>query len=195
MKLDLLLVAAQNVRGIPRHYAAASLKHVIDHLPNFRCGAKYSAALRRGLIEAWCTIRTSRAVSRYSAALRRGLIEALQPPRPRRLDRLYSAALRRGLIEAAPSPSLTPDAKRIPRHYAAASLKLKNHQSPRALLAAYSAALRRGLIEALDCVVTGTAAYTAYSAALRRGLIEAMRPARRAGSPTRVFRGITPRPH
>ncbi len=64
--------------GIPRHYAAASLKPVFQNY--LQPQALYSAALRRGLIEACSFYSFFWRKSEYSAALRRGLIEADKPP-------------------------------------------------------------------------------------------------------------------
>ncbi len=84
---------------IPRHYAAASLKpeQPAEHTA---AGLEYSAALRRGLIEAREEDHEKYVRALYSAALRRGLIEAARGMPIRRCLSWYSAALRRGLIEA-----------------------------------------------------------------------------------------------
>ena len=63
--------------SIPRLYAAASLKRRI--LPELLYSRGwYSAALCRGLIEAFSPMTTCSMRVRYSAALCRGLIEAAQ---------------------------------------------------------------------------------------------------------------------
>ena len=183
--------------GIPRLYAAASLKRRLGaeqlSLPD-----QYSAALCRGLIEAPFSHRPTGRCGRYSAALCRGLIEAPRgspsrasaraciprlyaaaslkpqyPPRPCPRLAPYSAALCRGLIEASARQSAAvADGVRIPRLYAAASLKRKRRTRGVRVLHSYSAALCRGLIEA-GCGVVGAGRTAAYSAALCRGLIEA----------------------
>ena len=161
-------------RGIPRLYAAASLKPKRKQF-DVHVGFPYSAALCRGLIEAparRCAGIQSRRT--YSAALCRGLIEA-RPIGMRwdsvrmRIPRLYAAAslkqercrercerVYRGiprLYAAAslklnwPTPSLRLSS-RIPRLYAAASLKPAKLAPVHTALRAYSAALCRGLIEA-----------------------------------------------
>ena len=109
-------------RCIPRLYAAASLKlYTIASVPNDILS--YSAALCRGLIEAtsyklWWLVGIL-----YSAALCRGLIEAPTKRRDTRgnwrIPRLYAAAsLKRHVVT-----SLRYDSISIPRLYAAASLK------------------------------------------------------------------------
>ena len=66
---------ARSNAGIPRLYAAASLKpESIGHQD--AKNVRYSAALCRGLIEAAARPTTRAAPYRYSAALCRGLIEA-----------------------------------------------------------------------------------------------------------------------
>ena len=82
--------------GIPRLYAAASLKQDIDIFEDIDRGV-YSAALCRGLIEAPARPRQEHRTASYSAALCRGLIEASNDPRtrssvPLRIPRLYAAA-------------------------------------------------------------------------------------------------------
>ena len=109
---------------------------------------------------------------------------------------------------------------RIPRLYAAASLKRPARRDVIRHAEMYSAALCRGLIEALvitrPCrrrrrrriprlyaaaslkpvtVVDNDGWENAYSAALCRGLIEARRPDVQRIAPTLVFRGSMPRPH
>jgi len=64
-------------------------------------GFTFSAAIRRGLIEAQLTLFTDHPFYRFSAAIRRGLIEAVVPCQDRLHLLLFSAAIRRGLIEAA----------------------------------------------------------------------------------------------
>ena len=135
---------------IPRLYAAASLKRAV-RTQRSALARKYSAALCRGLIEASrrraATGRIRRCIPRlyaaaslkpprvvgahrvretvYSAALCRGLIEARAHVQVFPDLGLYSAALCRGLIEAIEEcTSLGNLAGRIPRLYAAASLKL-----------------------------------------------------------------------
>ena len=63
------------------------------------------------------------APTRFSAAIRRGLIEALLLPWPQSHCRRFSAAIRRGLIEATRKPSTPKHPTRFPRRFAAASLK------------------------------------------------------------------------
>ena len=70
--------------------------------------------------------------------------------------------------------------RRIPRHYAAASLKLDDIAKWTFKIIKYSAALRRGLIEAYQ-QRSARLRPREYSAALRRGLIEAQRGGTRAG--------------
>ena len=185
---------AVELKGIPRLYAAASLK---PHSGDRASGVpgEYSAALCRGLIEAPRRSRWPRACSRYSAALCRGLIEASERSICQRSIYRYSAALCRGLIEAARGAALVPERRE------------------------YSAALCRGLIEA-ESVRACQPPRQMYSAALCRGLIEARGVRRRAfqyfariprlyaaaslkrhgpdaprGSADDVFRGFMPRPH
>jgi len=61
--------------GFPRRFAAASLKH---QLRAFCDGAVhlFSAAIRRGLIEASWLMLSLLVCDMFSAAIRRGLIEA-----------------------------------------------------------------------------------------------------------------------
>ena len=109
----------------------------------------------------------------------------------------YSAALCRGLIEAAPrsGTSGTPG-RRIPRLYAAASLKQPRGLQPRLhARRTYSAALCRGLIEARPVSSARVGQAPQYSAALCRGLIEAPLPgptasAPRAGYSAALCRGL-----
>ena len=111
--------------SIPRLYAAASLKRGCT---GTRRGAsyRYSAALCRGLIEA-CAHKQNVGFfwQRYSAALCRGLIEAKR----------WSARNEKRMT-------------RIPRLYAAASLKHRAEAALERAFPQYSAALCRGLIEA-----------------------------------------------
>ena len=209
---DLVENVKQFQWGIPRLYAAASLKLAVAGRGGEFPGS-YSAALCRGLIEADCHGGSRRRGGGYSAALCRGLIEASArgrraAHRPRRIPRLYAAA------------SLKPRRNRtrsnahrigIPRLYAAASLKPPILYTNCRVQPSYSAALCRGLIEAI-CIHAASSSipsgiprlYAAaslkrwkrrrcgrpamYSAALCRGLIEArcrerrMRP-RRTGIP------------
>ena len=62
---------------------------------------------------------------------------------------------------------------RIPRLYAAASLKHKKGPGPHRDNTMYSAALCRGLIEAMTTSAQSATSGEWYSAALCRGLIEA----------------------
>ena len=112
----------------------------------------------------------------YSAALCRGLIEAVADEYRIPLSQAYSAALCRGLIEArTDSVWRSCRATRIPRLYAAASLKLPSLLDELRCVREYSAALCRGLIEArCDSSPLGPG-HRGYSAALCRGLIEAGR--------------------
>ena len=194
-------------RGIPRLYAAASLKPMdATSWSSGRMPRGYSAALCRGLIEAsrWLYSRPAPVV--YSAALCRGLIEAsavAAPPHQIR-RRMYSAALCRGLIEATVVFTRSAvghrQAGRIPRLYAAASLKRDELgrivRSP-SLRTWYSAALCRGLIEAAlealveACTLSGIPRlYAAASLKRRRVTIVHHQVGR-----DRVFRGFMPRPH
>ena len=135
--------------GFPRLYAAASLKHRIKY-GFIQQAIEFSAALCRGLIEAWVAgtaLHSSNEV--FSAALCRGLIEAT----------LLYWSLRLAL-------------SRFPRLYAAASLKLGWHRTSRAVDDEFSAALCRGLIEASIRGRTSPSPFP-FSAALCRGLIEA----------------------
>ena len=202
----------------PRPCAAASLKRTGSSRRG-RCATAFSAAMRRGLIEASRgRSACGRASPLFSAAMRRGLIEA--------------ALHRRGQVQHAPS---------FPRPCAAASLKLRDgavrQVAPLGFSAAmrrglieagigpgsapsrsvFSAAMRRGLIEAVCRTVRARAARrfprpcaaaslkrdadddpaqsgVAFSAAMRRGLIEARAPERSCPG-TSVFRGHAPRPH
>ena len=97
---------------IPRLYAAASLKQLTRQHDGSASIRPYSAALCRGLIEAGRTpVRSHRSSGRvYSAALCRGLIEAL------RSASAHAATHR--------------EFDRIPRLYAAASLKLAQYPTP-----------------------------------------------------------------
>ena len=158
-------------RGIPRLYAAASLKR---HSGRFEFGSKrgYSAALCRGLIEANVLRVRIAPGRRYSAALCRGLIEAARGhcrmhPSMARIPRLYAAA---SLKPLACGGEGARDG-RIPRLYAAASLKHDVHRP-----------------QPLDRA-------RLYSAALCRGLIEAGHARRDHDPDPDVFRGFMPRPH
>ena len=158
--------------GIPRLYAAASLKRRGGSNGHSR-PTRYSAALCRGLIEASSTCGTRK--TRISGIPRLYAAASLKPPQgggsPRR------------------------EADRIPRLYAAASLK---HGEPLPFIRAaerYSAALCRGLIEAKAKPKSMLIRCTRYSAALCRGLIEAVGPARLSARSRWVFRGFMPRPH
>ena len=136
------------VVGIPRLYAAASLKPPVPEIEAVM-HRPYSAALCRGLIEASRAVKSSSRRLRYSAALCRGLIEASGPP-------------------AWPMPSLGS----IPRLYAAASLKRADRRAGASRLASiprlYAAASLKP-----DLGADGVRRESAYSAALCRGLIEA----------------------
>ena len=122
--------------GIPRLYAAASLKHV-RRCPWYRpsrisCIPRLYAAASLKPVSNASLIRTGFDDRAYSAALCRGLIEAYARRRPTR------SRLRRHGV-------------RIPRLYAAASLKLRVLHATSTITASgasYSAALCRGLIEA-----------------------------------------------
>ena len=185
--------------------------------------AAYSAALCRGLIEAARSGSLSaERIPRYSAALCRGLIEALMLPTGVDLfPRSYSAALCRGLIEARATVRIVGVFQhRIPRLYAAASLKQRARhlpggargRIPRLYAAASLKHLRRDRpvprgrrrIPRLYAAASlkhrrrgprGGGGDALYSASLCRGLIEAT--TRRCSSPstTSVFRGFMPRPH
>ena len=134
-------------RGIPRHFAGASLKlgkdpqrsaGLLEYSPAFRWGLieayadkgriafdkSYSPAFRWGLIEAPPGRRRCRRRRAYSPAFRWGLIEAGRS-RPRcSACPGYSPAFRWGLIEARTLFSYEAGAKPgIPRHFAGASLK------------------------------------------------------------------------
>ena len=124
LKPGLGITPVAHVLGIPRLYAAASLKLPIESSDGIT-QLLYSAALCRGLIEACHTVAAHSATAGYSAALCRGLIEASSARCPRwPACTSYSAALCRGLIEACrPTMACTASTSRIPRLYAAASLK------------------------------------------------------------------------
>ena len=165
----------------------------------------FSAALCRGLIEAFAKMSNATPTSAFSAALCRGLIEAGSGcPRRRHEHGRFSAALCRGLIEAptwsrrgATRPPRFPrlyaaaslkqvvvgpghhESPRFPRLYAAASLKLGLERLEGAALAAFSAALCRGLIEAAPRRRSRRRTRWRFSAALCRGLIEAPTPTTR----------------
>ena len=109
----------------------------------------YSAALCRGLIEAWLE-------HAYALKVARGI------------PRLYAAA---SLKPAGRRRGRDQRRQRIPRLYAAASLKHGHHPGrAQGATRAYSAALCRGLIEAAAASPPAPAA-PPYSAALCRGLI------------------------
>ena len=131
----------------------------------------------------------------YSAALCRGLIEATGRTSAwsssrRRIPRLYAAASlkHRGLV------ALERLADGIPRLYAAASLKLSRppaacRRTPRIPRLYAAASLKlRVCREQRQRRVT-------YSAALCRGLIEAGSLGIERRRHHRVFRGFMPRPH
>ena len=111
----------------------------------------YSAALCRGLIEAaWLESSPGRELPAYSAALCRGLIEAdpnagATSKVTMRIPRLYAAASLK--LETVSLGGSVSDS-RIPRLYAAASLKPIKSIIGFSPLFVYSAALCRGLIEA-----------------------------------------------
>ena len=135
--------------GIPRLYAAASLKHIRAHI-----------------VVGCCAGGIPRLYAAASLKQPRGAVRALRV-------HVYSAALCRGLIEAHVRREKPLERSNgIPRLYAAASLKHRNRVAERHVARRYSAALCRGLIEATE----GSAplpAWVPYSAALCRGLIEA----------------------
>ena len=136
--------------GIPRLYAAASLKRDRP-IGERRKRRLYSAALCRGLIEAalppgaserrWGSIPRLYAAASLKQTGVSDLIHhlhriprlyaaaSLKHPvrrRARMSHRMYSAALCRGLIEARCAPHIGCSCRRIPRLYAAASLKRPN---------------------------------------------------------------------
>ena len=86
---------------------------------------KFSAAIRRGLIEAIDCSCGSPLDTGFSAAIRRGLIEAMARMPACAIRRIvFSAAIRRGLIEAIDAGLRgSPQRRRFPRRFAAASLK------------------------------------------------------------------------
>ena len=139
--------------------------------------ASYSAALCRGLIEAWTRAAMNRSLRRF-----------------RSIPRLYAAA---SLKHGAPSFTIEnrDERRSIPRLYAAASLKRPETVSGMRKIEVhgqYSAALCRGLIEACSgslCLFIAVPR-RAYSAALCRGLIEARAHLARGLG---VFRGSMPR--
>ena len=181
--------------GIPRLYAAASLKQRAHQRARAENHA-YSAALCRGLIEAETPLGRPLQRPRYSAALCRGLIEACLTVSGSPRANPYSAALCRGLIEAGRCCCRRGgDPHRIPRLYAAASLKPGTRQRSRDGCARriprlYAAASLKHAHFAPTAIEE-----TEYSAALCRGLIEAPAPPCSRQSSTRVFRGFMPRPH
>ena len=83
----------------------------------------FSAAERRGLIEAANAARVHRLGPQFSAAERRGLIEASPYQFSALSTYTFSAAERRGLIEANGFIRREIAAGRFPRQNAAASLK------------------------------------------------------------------------
>jgi len=111
-----------------------------------------------------------------SAAIRRGLIEAYTTWRKFSDSRRpLSAAIRRGLIEAVVLFYLSVVViVCYPRRFAAASLKRLGHHGQPPAGNPLSAAIRRGLIEApRGTRRTWTCCQRRLSAAIRRGLIEA----------------------
>ena len=108
---------------IPRHYAAASLKHS-NNWPDIVVDDWYSAALRRGLIEAregksYKTYSLTGIPRHYAAASLKLYGPGWPFSWPTRIPRHYAAASLKPAI-----PVLhTAGHPRIPRHYAAASLK------------------------------------------------------------------------
>ena len=116
--------ACSSGAGIPRLYAAASLKFFAA-LADLKERLGYSAALCRGLIEI---------LENSNIKIQEGIG--------------YSAALCRGLIEMAVLKEMAEgDHAGIPRLYAAASLKLEFVHDVTLPGLGYSAALCRGLIE------------------------------------------------
>ena len=214
------MMRAAPFRGIPRLYAAASLKRPL-RLSRCLWSARYSAALCRGLIEApndpLPHPPIPRGIPRLYAAASLKLVTVFAILRE---VGQYSAALCRGLIEAVPFGSDRFGSVRcIPRLYAAASLKLRDPLQAGDTQIVYSAALCRGLIEARR-LRRAWRCPTSYSAALCRGLIEATCSVSEAGRRSRciprlyaaaslkllrygprecggrsVFRGFMPRPH
>ena len=128
-------------RGFPRLYAAASLKRLLSP-GRALATTRFSAALCRGLIEAYRTPMPSAPPRRwFSAALCRGIIEAPAVRSFRPHGWWFSAALCRGLIEACNTTAQRPD------------------DGP------FSAALCRGLIEATatgGCRTSGAAVFRGF---------------------------------
>ena len=109
----------------------------------------------------------------------------------RRIPRLYAAAsLKHATAIAAP----VAEEPGIPRLYAAASLKRIRHLPRYFNDLRYSAALCRGLIEAPP-MRPSIRDNRVYSAALCRGLIEAQSSGGSGAFAAIVFRGSMPRPH
>ena len=206
--------------GIPRLYAAASLKP-LNTIYFYDTPNAYSAALCRGLIEACGSPRfTMPGLSGIPRLYAAASLKRARGGRRAHGRAPYSAALCRGLIEAPKMTRIARARLRIPRLYAAASLKPAGHRArpeqvvggiPRLYAAAslkptrvadrrekarrYSAALCRGLIEA-----------TWWRRAPRPGSrriprLYAAASLKRLGFLTRdqllpqVFRGSMPRPH
>ena len=138
--------------GIPRLYAAASLKHSIPWScrPTFRSSIPrlYAAASLKQVETIDLRLATERIPRLYAAA-------SLKPAgvRPDDLEHLG-----------------------IPRLYAAASLKREDKRRVPLAAGPYSAALCRGLIEAGPPTTPRWPLLLRYSAALCRGLIEAIVP-------------------
>ena len=103
--------------GFPRLYVAASLKPARQRQRRGR-GARFSAALCRGLIEATACGRPSRSAGRrfprlYVAASLKRLLGAGRVRGPAQ----FSAALCRGLIEATGAPCARPDRRAVFRGF------------------------------------------------------------------------------
>ena len=144
--------ARGGIDGIPRLYAAASLKRLAPDRMGYG---------------AW---RIPRLYAAASLKHRRGASRARQDVG---IPRLYAAAsLKRSERRQAARIRLG-----IPRLYAAASLKRAEVRRGYELVRQYSAALCRGLIEATSEAIDGPSIIV-YSAALCRGLIEASTMAR-----------------
>ena len=97
-----LVLRVGNPKGIPRHFAGASLKR-LPLQDSLEPSPGYSPAFRWGLIEATRGMKEAAAVVRYSPAFRWGLIEAAEREVPGFKQLSYSPAFRWGLIEASSS--------------------------------------------------------------------------------------------
>ena len=165
-----------------------------------------SAAIRRGLIEAYSILGNTLSVNKISAAIRRGLIEArIDPqyllqvcskfPRPFAAASLkhatvrddiqdsvdISAAIRRGLIEARGAPTLSRRrAPPFPRPFAAASLKRRIARGRWWWRRSFPRPFAAASLKRQRARRRSSAA-SRISAAIRRGLIEASSPAAGGG--------------